>query len=91
MKKDCKNCIHQEGLFCQSWECQFEPRDYEEFVCVECKYLRMDYNRGGWEVFSCENEDGRGTSDAWETACNAFRMTDEARKAYFERLNTKNG
>ena len=89
--RDCKNCKHMNGLYCQSWNCSFEPRNISDYICGECKYLRMSYDRGGWEVYYCDNEKGRGTDDVYGNACSAFEMTDEAIKEYFERLNAENG
>lgn len=44
----------------------------DENYCGECKYLCMRYDKHDWEIFSCLNENGRGTDDPDKTACKGF-------------------
>lgn len=46
--------------------------DYKDCICGDCQYLRMWYDKQGWEIFSCGNEDGRGTEDPENVACRYF-------------------
>ena len=85
--RDCGNCIHHEAGGCQVWECEFQPKNYKEYCCVDCKHLGASYDKHGWEYCYCTNEDGRGTTDEYREACEKLELTDEARKAYFEGLS----
>lgn len=51
--------------------------DYKDCICVECKYLRMWYDKQGWEIYACGNEDGRGTDDPYEEACEQFEREED--------------
>lgn len=51
--------------------------NYKDCICGECKYLCMHYDRHDWEVYSCCNEDGRGTDDIYEEACKHFEERED--------------
>lgn len=48
-----------------------------EHICGECKYCTMYYDKQDWEIYACNNEDGRGCDDPEDEACKNFEE-DEA-------------
>ncbi len=53
--------------------------DYKEYICAECKFCCMHYDKQGWEVFSCSNDKGhpRGLEDEFQEACSEFELLEE--------------
>ncbi len=93
--RDCDNCSYRYysdtdiGIIgqCEEWVCDFNPKNYQDFICNECKHLTMFYDKHDWEIYACGHEDGRGTDDPYETACKYFEISEEARKEYFKGVN----
>ena len=88
-KKDCENCRNNENNDCQVCECKFEPREYKDFVCIDCKHFSGHYDKNGWLVCYCTHEEGRGTDDEYKQACEHLELTYEAREAYFDYMEGK--
>lgn len=49
----------------------------KDYYCIDCKYLGMDYDRDGDEIFHCMHHDSRGTNDEFQTACSEFVMEED--------------
>lgn len=48
-----------------------------EHICGECKYCEVRWDKQGWEVTSCYNENGRGTNDECQEACEQFEERED--------------
>lgn len=77
--RDCENCRNykkeegKEVYSCSQWECDFDPI-VENYVCGDCKYCNMTYDKNMWEIYYCTNNDGRGTDAPENEACDGFEL-----------------
>ena len=46
-------------------------------VCGNCMFCQMRYDRQGYEVYSCYNEDGAGCETPWDEACEYFQSVND--------------